>query len=92
MIQIPPTSNSINKNILLYCDYDKQPKAKKIIEKIVIENIPYNAKVKINYPALVDGWILKKLDSKINESFMKSSKVLFGCECYNLVVVLLFLL
>ena len=25
MIQIPPTSNSINKNILLYCHYDKQP-------------------------------------------------------------------
>ena len=25
MIQIPPTSNSINKNILLYCNYDKQP-------------------------------------------------------------------
>ena len=25
LIQIPPTSNSINKNILLYCHYDKQP-------------------------------------------------------------------
>ena len=39
--------------------------------------MPYNAKIKIVFPALVDGWILKKLDSKINESFMKSSKFLF---------------
>ena len=59
-------------------------KAKEIIEKILTENIPYNAKVKIDFPALVDGWFMKKLDNKINESFMKSSKFLFGCECYNL--------
>ena len=59
-------------------------KAKKTIEKILTENIPYNAKVKVDFPALVDGWILKKLDSKINESFMKSSMFLFGSECYNL--------
>ena len=52
-------------------------KAQKIIEKILTENIPYNAKVKINFSALVDGWVLTKLDSKINESFMKSSQFLF---------------
>ena len=46
--------------------------------------MPYNAKIKIVFPALVDGWLLRKLHSKINESFMKSSKFLFEFECYNL--------
>ena len=36
--------------------------------------------------------IIKKLDSKINKSFMKSSMFLFGCECYNLESVLFLLL
>ena len=44
-------------------------KDKKIIEKILTENIPYNAKIKIDFPALIDGWVLRKLN-KINESFI----------------------
>ena len=69
-IKIPPTLS--------------KEKAKKIIKYILTENILYNAKVKVYFSALVECQILKKLYSKINQSFMKSSMFLFGCEYYNL--------
>ena len=62
----------------------KKEKAKEIIKKILTENIPYNAIVNVDFPAEVDGWAIKNLDKKISDSFMKSSRFLFGSDCYNL--------